>query len=352
MLCNKGLLEKYRDELLQTLLHLNCDQILLVWNAYNEVVLTTKSIEGYFPVDSNEITNYSICSILPKDLINQIHNHFEKTSQSLIIPQHVISASQNKLINFSIAIKKLKLGSEFIYLCTMKDITEVKELKSRLVDMEKTILSARLSANVVHEIRNPLTAIKGFLQLLEAGIDHREQYVRVLLSEVEKIEGLTNELLQIANPHKNRKKLVTLSELLTDVSLLIKAQPRMKDIEIDMSGDLELSVYCNPNEIKQVLINLIVNGADAMNYKGEIEVKIKRVKEYAVIEIIDNGHGMSEKTLEKIHQAFYTTKEHGTGLGLVVAEDIIENHHGSLSISSIENIGSTFEISLPIATCY
>lgn len=350
MLCNKGILAKFHEEVLQAILHTEYNRITLIWDANYNIVLVTKTIEAYFNIKLSDLLNENLSLVFPKQLVNQINYHFKNTSQTMKIPHphQVNSTSENTLTHFSFTIKKTHIDNDAFYICTMEDVTEIQTIKNQLYSLEKAMLTAQMSANAVHEIRNPLTAIKGFLQLLEAGIDHREQYIQVLLSEVEKVEGLTNELLQMANPHKNSKKLVVINDLLSDVLLLIKAQPRMKQIQFEISGDSDVSIYCNPNEIKQALINLILNGADAMDSVGIIKIHIKSSEDDIKIKIIDQGHGMSEQIIEKINKEFYTTKEHGTGLGLVVTEQIIQKHGGILSVFSVENVGSTFEVILPL----
>lgn len=347
MLCNKAILEKCQDEILQAILYAENNRMTMIWDEYDEVLLVTKLIERHFAVKVEEVLGQSWTLIYPNHLIKEIKTHFEQASEKLVIPHQVISSIDSKFSYFSITIEKVNTKKESFYVCTMQDITETQLLKNTICKLEKESLAARLSANIVHEIRNPLTAIKGFLQLIEAGIDHREQYISVLLSEIEKAEGLTNELLQMANPYK-KKKIVNINELLTDVIVLMQAQTEMRNIEIEVSGECDVAVFCNPTEIKQVLINLILNGADAMDHRGTIKVNVKCLEDSVAIEVIDHGHGMSEQILEKINNEFYTTKENGTGLGLVVIEQILENHRGQLSIFSMENVGSTFEITLPI----
>lgn len=343
------MLEKFQGEILQSIVHTDKNRIILMWNEKDEVVFITKSFESYFTMSIHDVLNTDWAVIFPDYVVQQIKKHFKTTSQSKHIPHLVIpSPRKNERFCFSTKIKQLTFNNEKHYMCILDDVTENVLLKDKLYTIEKANLTRHLSANVVHEIRNPITSIKGFLQLLEAGIDRREEYVQVLLSEIDKIERLTNQLLQISNPNKKEKRFVYIGDLLTDVLLLINAQTKMKKIVVDIIGDVEESIYCNPEEIKQVLINLIINAAEAMDYIGEIKININRLSDSIAIEVVDKGHGMSEGVVKKINEEFYTTKEDGTGLGLVVTEQIIANHNGQLYIHSSENVGSTFEIVLPL----
>lgn len=322
--------------------------MVVIWDAYDEIIFMTDTVEAYFDIQFSNAMTEHISLIFPVHLQARIKNHFKYSDKPMHIPQQVFSPKEKNILQMSLSIAQIDRDEKAIYICTMEDITEIQRLRNKLIQIEKSELTATISASVVHEIRNPLTAIKGFLQLIEAGIDHQEQYVQVLLAEVEKIEGLMNELLQIANPHQNKKRLTTINKLITDVILLINAQARFKDVFFKVSGSLDTAIYCHPNEIKQVLINLILNGADAMDCSGTIKINVEKIDDSITIEIKDHGHGMSEQMIEKINNEFYTTKEDGTGLGLVVTEQIIEDHEGHLSVFSMEDVGSTFRVTLPI----
>lgn len=348
MLFNEVILEKYQDQVLTSVLNAKKDCITIIWNEKDEIILVTKTFESYFNVSLQKVVDKSWHFIFPQHINQQIIDHFKQTSQLLNIPHLVLSDAQNIPIYFSITIEIIEAKDGKLFICTMNDITKKYELEQSLNRLEKALLTAQLSANIVHEIRNPLTSIKGFLQLIEAGVEHREQYFRVLVNEIEKIEGLTYELLQMANPNKDKKQTVFINQLINDVLLLMETQSTMKQITFDVSGDLHVPIYCNPNEIKQVFINIILNGAEAMDGRGTISINVTRTGRSVKIKIIDDGHGMSEDVKKKISDAFFTTKETGTGLGLVVTNHIINKHHGKLSIISYENKGSTFEIELPL----
>lgn len=343
------ILEKYQFEvLMNSVLNAKEDCITIIWNEKNEIILVTKPIENYFNVSLDQVINKSWHFIFPTHIVQQIRAHFNQSSEILYIPELIITDKDNAPIYFTITVELVETECERFYICNMSDITRKRNLEATLSRVEKLLLSAQLSANIVHEIKNPLTSIKGFLQLIQAGVEHREEYFQVLINEIEKIENLTYELLQMANPNKDNKQAISVQQLIHDVMFLMKTQSTMKLMSFEIVGDLDVLIYCNPNEMKQVLINLILNGADAMDRKGTITIKVENERDSVKIKIIDQGHGMSKEVMERIFDAFYTTKEKGTGLGLVVTKHIIEKHHGKLSISSVENEGSTFEIQLPI----
>lgn len=348
MLCDEMILEKYQDLLLNSAFNAKKDCITMIWNENNEIILITKTIENYFNVSIERLLNQPWQLIFPAHIIQQIESHFKESSEVFYVPKQMITHRGNTPVIFSISIEAIETDNKRFFICTMTDITINYKLEAALSRIEKQLLSAQLSANIVHEIKNPLTSIKGFLQLIQAGIEHREEYFQVLINEIEKIECLTHELLQMANPYKMEKQSISIGDLINDVILLMKTQTTLKNISFNIVGNLDVTIFCNPNEIKQVLINLILNGADAMSLKGTITIHVEQEEESVKVKVIDEGHGIPKEKIDYIFNAFYTTKDNGTGLGLVVSNHIIEKHHGKLSIHSVENEGSTFEIQLPI----
>lgn len=348
MLCDEMILEKYQFEVLNSVFNAQKDRVTMIWNENNEVILVTKTIENYFNVSIDQMINESWNFIFPTHIVQQIKDHFKQSSETLNIPEQIFTHKSNVPIYFTIIIESIITDNERLFICTMNDITKNRNLEATLSRVEKLLLSAQLSANIVHEIKNPLTSIKGFLQLIQAGVEHREEYFQVLINEIDKIENLTFELLQMANPNKNKKQSISLEQLLNEVIFLMKTQSTLKMVSFNIVGDLEALIYCNPNEMKQVLINLILNAADAMGQKGTITIHVENIGDSVKIKIIDQGHGMSQEVINHIFDPFYTTKEKGTGLGLIVSNHIVEKHHGKLSIYSVENEGSTFEIQLPV----
>lgn len=343
----REVLPKVQEEALQTMMQVDDSRITLMWDEKGIVEFVSRSVERYFELKAGQLLHDSWESIFPELVVQRIKNHFEHHENHFYLPHEAFETKLQETY-FSIKIVKKLIQGEQAYICLLIDETENVHLKNKMKRIEKLMLSAKMSANVVHEIRNPLTSIKGFLQLIQAGVEHKDEYVKVLINEVDKLEHLTQELLQIAKPSKTKKTFVNVENMINDVLLLMKAQSNLRDINFEVSGKLNVTLHCNANEIKQVLINLIYNAAEAMGCKGKIKIHVRELRDSVILEVIDHGPGMSQQTLEKVSDEFYTTKENGTGLGLVVTEQIIKKHNGQLSIFSLENVGSTFEVKLPI----
>lgn len=239
---------------------------------------------------------------------------------------------------------------------TLTDITERKLSEKQLLQLnedlairsEKLGVVAQMSAAIAHEVRNPLTSISGFLQLLKEQKQLNQEYIDVIFSEMKRIELVLNEMLILSKPQTVSFKKINLNDTLEHVIALISPEAHMKGTEIVITNPVvPMWVYGEENQLKQVFINIIKNAIEAMNKGGEIHIFHAFDQKHISIYIKDEGSGITKETLEKIGQPFYTTKEKGTGLGLTICFKIIENHKGKIHITSEVGTGTTFELILP-----
>lgn len=214
---------------------------------------------------------------------------------------------------------------------------------------EKLTAAGQLAAGIAHEIRNPLTAIKGFLQLMRGGQGQGDKYYDVISSEMSRIEIILNELLVLAKPTSISYAPHRLGELLEQVMLLMQTQALLNDVELEpLVRKADPVIRCDHNRIKQVLINLIKNSIEAMAGGGQLSILVDQVKDCtALIRIRDNGGGIPEEILHRLGEPFFTTKQNGTGLGLLVSKQIIEEHHGTMTIATMSG-GAQIDIVLPM----
>jgi PAS domain S-box-containing protein len=230
---------------------------------------------------------------------------------------------------------------------TFKDITEQKQSEEIILKSEKLTLAGQLAAGIAHEIRNPLTAIKGFLQMIAAGYQ-KEAYIKIMSSELERIELIVSELLLLAKPQAVLYAPFEISSVLDEVFSILNTQALLTNVEIAFTKRTEgLLIKGDSNQIKQVFINLIKNAIEALSSGGQIEIELLEEGSNILIYVKDNGEGIPEDKIAQLGQPFYSTKEEGTGLGLMVSFNIIQNHHGSINVKSAPNKGTTFEILLP-----
>ncbi|WP_176699650.1 PAS domain-containing sensor histidine kinase [Neobacillus massiliamazoniensis] len=231
----------------------------------------------------------------------------------------------------------------------IRDVTEKKRTEALLLQSEKLSVAGQLAAGIAHEIRNPLTAIKGFLQLIEAEQDTQKTYFDIINSEMNRIELILGELLILSKPHALKFEKKNIKQIFDQVKALIDTQAIMNNIEVEITYLSNLqTLLCDENQLKQVFINILKNSIEAMHNGGKITVEVDTTESNQMqIRFIDQGCGITEENLQRIGQPFFTTKEKGTGLGLMISMKIIEKHNGTIHISS-ENNGTKIEVTLPL----
>ncbi len=234
-----------------------------------------------------------------------------------------------------------------------RDITERAKTEELLRKSDKLSVVGELAAGVAHEIRNPLTSIKGFVQLLQARDSNRAHYYDIMRSELDRIEFIINEFLVLAKPQAIRYQQTDVRSLLQSIAVLLDTQAILNNVQIRIESEQHLPlIECEENRLKQVFVNVMKNAMEAMQEGGQLLVEvIKEHEDRVLLRFSDTGCGISESRLSKLGEPFYTTKEKGTGLGLLVSYKIIEEHHGTISVQSAVGKGTVVEIRLPINRC-
>ncbi|MRX72233.1 PAS domain S-box protein [Bacillus lacus] len=266
-----------------------------------------------------------------------------------LLKQSWRSYKNNRIYTETVCIPTSYFGEPAVQVI-LRDLSDRRRAEELLLQSEKLSVAGQLAAGIAHEIRNPLTAIKGFMQLMQSGHDERKQFYDIVFSELNRIELILSELLMLAKPQENVYKQVDIKNLLHDVSALLETQANLNNIWIRQEyEDCKLLLQCDQNQIKQVFINLLKNAIDAMPAGGNVYLSCKKADGKILVEVKDEGEGIPEELLIKISEPFFTTKEKGTGLGLMITYKIIENHSGSVSVQSKVNEGTIFTVSFPAA---
>lgn len=235
-------------------------------------------------------------------------------------------------------------------LAVARDISEKLMTEELLRNSEKLSVIGQLAAGIAHEIRNPLTSLRGFLQLLKNQSIENQAYYDVMLSELDRINYIASELLVLSKPQMTSFRKNELISMLKSVLTIIETQAIMNNVQIftDFQFDI-MYINCEDNQLKQVFMNILKNGIEAMPDGGEFVIHASKIDtEHILLRFIDKGCGIRKEILPKLGEPFYTTKENGTGLGLMVSKKIIIEHNGSLFVTSEEGKGTTVEIILPI----
>lgn len=232
------------------------------------------------------------------------------------------------------------------------DITKEKTREKQVQQMEKLSVVGELAAGIAHEIRNPLTSLKGFAKIVKESVSDQAlvPYLDIMLDEMDRINEIVNEFMFIAKPNENVNfQYINFHKLLKDCIHFMEPQANLKSIKIEFNSDLQIILNCDRNQMKQVLINLLQNAIEATEDGGHfIEVVLEEVAPDAIkVTIIDKGCGISDSRSKRLFEPFYSTKEKGTGLGLITCKRIIDLHQGSIEIESKLGEGTTIKIVMP-----
>ena len=237
------------------------------------------------------------------------------------------------------------------YISIRNDITEKKKQEEMLHRQEKLSALGQLAAGVAHEIRNPLTSMKGYTEflLLDEVEEARREHLDIILEEIERVNNIVEEFMMLAKPKTDLFAVKNINSIISNTLSLFTYELKKNKVELAFNTNVpELLVLCDEHRLKQVFINFIKNSIEAMPSGGKLKINIEKQEEYAKITIADTGIGIPENKLSKIGEPFFTTKENGTGLGLMISFKIIQGHNGKLEIESKENEGTTFTILLPL----
>ncbi|MGM0970800.1 MAG: ATP-binding protein [Bacillota bacterium] len=241
---------------------------------------------------------------------------------------------------------------------TVADITKQKQAKLELersnqqlqMQAQKLAVAGQIAAGIAHEVRNPLTSVNGFLQLMKTQYPERTDYFDIIFSEIKRIDFVLSELLVLAKPQSVHFQEVQLHELLEQVITLLKTNAVLSNIDLKQPFKRQDAgvILADANQMKQLFINLIKNAIEAMPEGGSIYISTEKVLNEWKITIQDEGKGMSEEDIQKIYDPFFSTKKEGTGLGLTICATILKDHHGTMDVSSELGKGTAFHIYLPV----
>lgn len=230
-----------------------------------------------------------------------------------------------------------------------RDISNVKAAEELALRREKLSVVGELAAGIAHEIRNPLTTVKGFVQLQKEKSESTSQISDIILSELDRINQIVSELLVFSKPQSKILKEFKVRELIDYVIKLTSHEAILYNVEVMVENHAaEATLYGDKNELIQVFVNVIKNSIDAMPNGGKTRIRTDIAGDKVKIEVIDTGVGIPKERLEKIGEPFFTLKEKGMGLGLTMSNKIIQDHKGTFKIKSKVGLGTKVIITLPV----
>ena len=262
--------------------------------------------------------------------------------------------SENKIVPVSISASKIvNEEDQFVgQILIIRDLCEVRRLQDELLRKEKLAAIGDLAAGVAHEIRNPLSSIKGIASYYKNKFEddsNDKEMAGIMIEEVDRLSRVINELLEFARPKELNRKPSDINKLLEHSTRLVEQEATTQDIDIQLNltpNPVEADV--DPDRLTQCFLNLFLNALQAMKGGGKLTIFTSTDgKGNITIDIKDSGSGISEENLSKIFDPYFTTKPKGTGLGLAIVHKIIEAHQGQIKVRSIIGQGTVFSIVLP-----
>ncbi|MFD2443047.1 ATP-binding protein [Bacillus sp. CGMCC 1.16607] len=331
----------------------NTSDLIMVMNKDHSISYFSPSHEIVLGYNDTEFENVELCKMIhPEDIElfkDTILKLFEKKeSQSMEFRfKHKVGSWVEFESRCMPVLGEYNIIEHIVIIS--RDISERKKAEEILLQSEKLSIVGELAAGVAHEIRNPLTTIKGFVQLYKKE-EHSNVFTDLILSELERIETITSELLSLGKPQAIQLNRTNLREMVENTVELLSPQALLNNIRFNL--EIEESAFFiigEKNQLKQVLLNILKNALESMNKDGEIQLKLRKNTEAeCIISIQDQGCGVPEELLPRLGEPFYTLKEKGTGLGLMICHKIIKQHHGSITYQSKINEGTLVEIRLPL----
>lgn len=241
-------------------------------------------------------------------------------------------------------------GEIVAFAAIARDIAERKRTEEILRRSEKLSVVGQLAAGVAHEVRNPLTTLRGFVQLLQKDARLDKSYLNIMLSELDRINLIVSEFLVFAKPQADRYQDANLYTIMNDTVVLLDSEANIHNVQMVTRLDPGIPpLRCESNQLKQVLVNVMKNGMEAMPDGGELTLELIRESEQMIlIRISDQGVGIPEEDLARLGEPFFTRKAEGNGLGLMISQQIIQHHNGNMQYSSKLNEGTCVEMRIPL----
>lgn len=321
------------------------DQILIYASPSHEKVL------GYSP---SQLVGKNCCSLMPseeKENFDRVFQKLLKTGKPQLAETKQISADGDIVfVETSISPILNDNGEIELFVAVGRNITDRINNDAALRNLDRLSIIGQLAAGVAHEIRNPLTSLKGFSKLLQSSVSQEKQddYLSIIMEELDRIDMIVNEFMSLAKPQAIEFEKRNLVPILESTINVLHPQALLHNVQIQLDYDKDdIVLLCSPHQLKQVFVNFLKNAIEAMPYGGNVYIGMEKMDHNRVkISFSDEGPGIDTEMLGYLGTPFYTTKDKGIGLGLTVSNKIIQEHNGAMRIESQVGEGTTVLVEL------
>lgn len=308
------------------------------------VTTVNPEAERVFGIKKDDLLGYNIKSIEGIDPLWEKIVETIKTGKPLIRGEvEILNSAKDEIpIGFNITPVTDVSGEVSGCVLIFKDLSEVRKLEAQLKHTERLSYLGKMASWVAHEIRNPLTSIDGFAQLLTTVKDREkmEVYIAEIRRGAARINHIISDILTFARAKKIEFLKIELRQLLESIIREVR-------VKVILDCPSQLLIRGEEESIRRVFVNLINNGVEAMDENGILKIHCHSENSFVITEVIDNGEGISEKNLQNLFTPFFTTKQRGTGLGLAIVKKIVDEHNGKIEVKSQIGKGTTCVVYLP-----
>jgi two-component system, sporulation sensor kinase E len=237
----------------------------------------------------------------------------------------------------------IELNGEKCVLGTKADITELRQYQREISRLDSLNLIGEMAAGIAHEVRNPMTTVKGFLQLLSEKQEYKQHYgiFTLMVSELDRANSIITEFLSLVKNKPVDIKPQDLNSIIENLFPLIQADATVADKYVNLELNRIETLFADGNELRQLILNLVRNGFEAMSPGGKLTIKTYMINNMVVLVVQDQGKGIDANAIDKIGTPFFTTKDNGTGLGLATCYSIVARHMASIDFDTGPS-GTTF----------
>jgi len=336
----------------------NTNEAFVTIDQNHKVLFFNKAAEKIFGYGREEIIGHDLNEIMSPACSR---NHREAVARYVKtrIPgrighetEMVATRKNGETFPASISFSVTEAEEQLFFTGIVRDLTQTQELQEQLLQSERLAALGQMVAEITHEIKNPLTLIGGFAQQLTKETDDEKnlQKLNIITEEIRRLERLLADLKEFYQVRTIVSEPVDIRELLQEVFSLVQEDCESHNIQTQVRLDERaLTVSGDRGRLEQVFLNLVKNAIEAMERGGKVSIQSRLLRDQVEIMVTDEGCGISEQDRDKVFAPFFTTKKHGTGLGLCISKRIIEDHGGSsFFLKSEEGKGTTFKIRLPL----
>ncbi|MEC2057724.1 HAMP domain-containing histidine kinase [Peribacillus psychrosaccharolyticus] len=317
-----------------------------------------------FPDTAIMLAIFAMAPLIPIFLFDKIGFYIVFALNFILGPVFIIVISQSNLqytylyvsldpfgntLNF-IAIQIILL---FVFISTNNRMASTKSFHQELQQAKQLHSVGQMAATIAHEIRNPITVVKGFAQLLDQKEELTETekfYIQTMLTELEYTQVIINDYLSLAKQQTGIVQVIALNDEIKKTADLLTSFANQRNIGIVLKPNHDLYIKMDPIELKQLLVNIIKNGIESMDKAGFITIETEQDQGMAKIMITDTGVGLTKNQIDVLGTPFYSLKEQGTGIGLTVCYNIVQKYKGEILVTSKFSIGTTFTIYIPLCS--